>query len=379
MEDKNIQPINNPVQSGSTVKPAAQSEKPAEPTVKTVDTAEKSTDTTLQAKPTGGTLMKTKDLKKSFYIGLPNEAEILKGINIEIEKGDFVIIFGPSGCGKSTLLHTLLGLEPPTSGNIMLEDQDFYSLSDDKRAEYRRHKVGIIYQQPLWISSLNVGQNITFTLKLLNLEESKSDGRVVEVLSLVGMQDWKDYHPKELSSGQQQKVSLARALAVDPVLIVADEPTGNLDTISGKQLIDHFNQFNKKGITIIMVTHDLEYLKFANRVIHMIDGVVVEQYVGKPGESFNREAQGKRGETPENENAGINVRDPKFLTNLKGDHSGKIEQLVDKVDEPKEEPSIPQDKIGVNPKKPIPVNQGDYVEGINHENKKLKMESKNLQ
>jgi len=326
---------------------------------------------------TGGTLMKTSDLRKSFYVGLPNEVEILKGINTEIEKGDFVIIFGPSGCGKSTLLHTLLGLEPPTSGEINLEGQSFYGMKEDDRANYRRHKVGIIYQQPLWISSLDVKGNITFTLKLLNYDQQKIDSRVSEVLSLVGMEDWRDYHPKELSSGQQQKVSLARALAVDPVLIVADEPTGNLDTISGKQLIDQFNEFNKKGITIIMVTHDLEYLKYANKVIHMIDGMVVEQYVGKPGQSFNRDAQGKRGENDVTEKAGINVRDPKFLTGLKGDHDGKIEQLVDKVEAPKDEPSVPSDKLPIGDKKPKPVEQGDFVEGINAQKQKLEQEKGN--
>ncbi len=330
----------------------------------------------LKELPTGGSLMKTADLRKSFYIGLPNEVEILKGINIEIEKGDFVIIFGPSGCGKSTLLHTLLGLEPPTAGDINLEGQSFYGMKEDDRATYRRHKVGIIYQQPLWISSLDIKGNITFTLRLLNYDQQKIDNRVTEVLSLVGMQDWRDYHPKELSSGQQQKVSLARALAVDPVLIVADEPTGNLDTISGQQLIEHFNEFNKKGITIVMVTHDLEYLKYANRVIHMIDGMVVEQYVGKPGQSFNRDAQGKRGESEETETAGINVRDPKFLTGLKGEHDGKIEQLVDKVETPKDAPNLPPDKLGVGEKKPKPVEQGDFVEGINVQKKKLAEENK---
>lgn len=330
----------------------------------------------MKAQPVGGNLMKTKDLRKSFYIGLPNEVEILKGINIQIEKGDFVIIFGPSGCGKSTLLHTLLGLEPPTSGDIDLEGQSFYSMTEDERANYRRHKVGIIYQQPLWISSLNVSGNITFTLKLLNYDDEKIENRVIEVLSLVGMQDWKDYHPKELSSGQQQKVSLARSLAVEPLLIVADEPTGNLDTISGQQLIEHFNEFNKKGITIIMVTHDLEYLKYANKVIHMIDGMVVEQYVGKPGESFNRDAQGKRGAPGSDEHAGINVRDPKFLTGLKGDHDGKIEQIVEKVEDPKEEIAVPADKVGVGDKKAKPVQQGDFVEGINVQKDKLKADDR---
>lgn len=291
-------------------------------------------------KPTGGTLLKTADLKKSFYIGMPNEAQVLKGLNIEIEKGDFVIIFGPSGCGKSTLLHTLLGLEPPTSGTVAVDGKDFYADTEDKRAEYRRHNVGIIYQQPLWISALNVRGNVEFTLKLLDLDEGKINSRVDEVLQTVGMHDWKEYRPQDLSSGQQQKISLARALSIDPILLVADEPTGNLDTISGQQLIEKFTELNKRGITIIMVTHDLEYLKYGNKIIHMIDGMVVEQYVGRPGQSFNKEAQGKKAEAKDGE-GGINIRDTKFLSNLKGEHDGKIVQLVNHIDPPKAENEKP--------------------------------------
>ncbi len=292
-------------------------------------------------KQTGGSLLKTVDLKKSFYIGLPNEVEILKGINLEIERGDFVIIFGPSGCGKSTLLHTLLGLEPPTGGSVVVEGDDFYGSTEDKRATYRRHHVGIIYQQPLWIAALNIAENVQFTLKLLNYDDEKITKRSDEVLSMVGMTEWKNYRPQELSSGQQQKVSLARALSIDPVLIVADEPTGNLDTISGQQLIEHFMEFNRKGITIIMVTHDLEYLKFGNKIIHMIDGMVVEQYVGKPGQGFNKEIMGKKSESKTGE-SGVNVRDPKFLASLKGTHDGKIVQYVTHVDAPKDAPDTPQ-------------------------------------
>lgn len=308
-----------------------------------------------------GHLIKTEGLKKSFYVGLPNEVEILKGINVEIEKGDFVIIFGPSGCGKSTLLHTLLGLEPPTSGSVMLENNDYYAMTEDDRATYRRHHVGIIYQQPLWIASLNVAGNVTFTLKLLDLEDEKINTRVDEVLNLVGMQAWKNSRPQELSSGQQQKISLARALSVDPVVIVADEPTGNLDTISGQQLIEHFMEFNKKGITIIMVTHDLEYLKYGNKIIHMIDGMVIEQYIGKAGQPFNRESQGKKG----GDSKGVNVRDPKFLSSLEGKHDGKIIQLVAKVEEPKQEVTIPPESLELKKGKPVPVTDKDFVEGIN--------------
>lgn len=287
------------------------------------------------SKTTGETLLKTVNVEKSFYVGLPSEVKILKGINFDVNKGDFVIIFGPSGCGKSTLLHTMLGLETPTSGSVLLEGGDFYSLTEDKRATYRRHRVGIIYQQPLWISSLNIEENVIFTLRLLNLEDEQASARVDEVLSTVGMRDWKKYRPQELSSGQQQKVSLARALSINPILIVADEPTGNLDTVSGQQLVEQLTELNKKGITIIMVTHDLEYLKYGNKIVHMIDGMVAEQYIGRPGQSFNRDVQGKKAEAKDGAIT-ANVRDPKFLVGLKGKHEGKILQFVTKVDEPKD-------------------------------------------
>lgn len=303
---------------------------------------------TVQEPNRGENLLKTVNVEKSFYIGTPGEVKILKTINVAVEKGDFVIIFGPSGCGKSTLLHTILGLESPTAGSVLLEGTDFYSLTEDKRATYRRHKVGIIYQQPLWISSLDIGENVIFTLRLLNLDDQQMNTRVDEVLTTVGMQEWKNYRPQELSSGQQQKVSLARALSINPILIVADEPTGNLDTVSGQQLVDHFTELNKKGITIIMVTHDLEYLKYGNKIVHMIDGMVVEQYVGKPGQSFNRNAQGKKAET-EDGTFTANVRDPKFLAGLKGEHDGKILQYVTKVDGPKdvsrEAPLVDNNKV----------------------------------
>lgn len=262
------------------------------------------------------TLIKTVNLIKSFKIGKETEVQILKGIDVTIEKGDFVIIFGPSGCGKSTLLHTLIGLEAPTSGSLLVDGNDFYNQSEDKRAIFRRHHVGIIYQQPLWISSLNVVQNVEFTLNLLNYNSDLIKEKATTALTTVGMNDWMSYKPTELSSGQQQKISLARAISIEPVMLVADEPTGNLDTVSGQELIQNFLKLNKQGVTILMVTHDLEYLKYGNKLIHMIDGKVVEEFKGKPGQSFNIKVQGKKEDLQGTSDAGFNVRDTEFLKKL---------------------------------------------------------------
>lgn len=260
--------------------------------------------------------MKVKEIRKSFKIK-DGEVEVLKNISTTIGRGEFVIIFGPSGCGKSTFLHTLLGLEPPTSGSILVEDKEYYSMTEDERAMYRRYNFGIIYQQPLWITSLNVYDNIAFTLHLLDKNNNEMMKQVLDTLALVGMDHWVNYRPTELSSGQQQKISLARALALDPVLIVADEPTGNLDTVSGQDLINTFCKLNKMGKTIIMVTHDLEYLHYGTHLIHMVDGQIVED-VYLDEENSISQVKGKRGLTGEaTTTADSNVRDPNFLKNMK--------------------------------------------------------------
>ena len=254
-------------------------------------------------------LITIQDLEKSFPVR-EGEVKVLKKINFTINKGEFVIIFGPSGCGKSTLLHCLLGLEEPTSGKVMVEGKDFYQGKEDDRALYRRERVGMIYQQPLWIHALNVFDNVAFPLHLQDQDEAKIKEKVDKVLEIVQMKEKTDYMPTELSSGQQQKISLSRALALDPLLIVADEPTGNLDTVSGQELIDLFRKLATGGKTIIMVTHDLEYLKYGDKLIHMLDGEVVEQ---KAVNGEKLKIRGKRG-LGKGEQA--NVRDREFLARL---------------------------------------------------------------
>jgi putative ABC transport system ATP-binding protein len=201
------------------------------------------------------TLIDLKDIQKTFKVGI-QDVHILKGVSFSVEKGDFIILLGPSGCGKSTLLHILLGLEYPSEGKVIVEGKDFYASGvEDDRSEYRKHNVGMIFQKPNWVQALNVLDNVLFPLTLLDADKVTSVTRANQVLDIVGMVNWSQYRPNELSSGQQQKVSLARSIVTDPDIIVADEPTGNLDFDSVEELRKIMVELKAKVKTIIMVTH----------------------------------------------------------------------------------------------------------------------------
>ena len=272
------------------------------------------------------TIIRVEHLSKSFPVGA-QMVPVLKDVSFTVEPLDFLIIFGPSGCGKSTLLHTLIGLEPPTSGKVIFLGKDLYgekassikspvsrrenkknkipntkhlmpnaNIGEDERSEFRKRHIGMVYQQPNWIRSLTVVENVAFPLLLLGQEREKSLAEAREMLAALEMSLWQDYLPSELSSGQQQRVALARALINSPKVIIADEPTGNLDYESGQELMELLVDLNKKqGHTIIMVTHDLEYLDFATKVIRMLDGRLVAFYEEKDKEKLMAEVKGKRG------------------------------------------------------------------------------------
>lgn len=235
-----------------------------------------------------------KNISKTFSIG-SQTVKVLKEIGFPVEEGDFMIIFGPSGCGKSTLLHTILGLEVPSEGQVMFLDGDLYkNTTEDDRALLRKKYVGMVYQQPNWIKALTVIENVAFPLVLLGVDQYTSQQKAMEVLRQVGMSQWADYIPTELSSGQQQKVTLARALINDPKVIIADEPTGNLDFESGQEMMELLKTFNsQKGKTIIMVTHDLEYLRFARTGVKMLDGKVLGVYGPKDRSKLLKGAEGQ--------------------------------------------------------------------------------------
>jgi len=233
---------------------------------------------------------------KSFQVG-KQQVPVLKDVSLTVNKGDFLVIFGPSGCGKSTLLHVLLGLEKPTKGEIIMDGHKLYTYNEDQIADFRKEHIGMVYQQPHWIKSLTVIENIAFPLTLMQVDEETRLKKALELLKMVKMEEWADYLPSELSSGQQQRISLARALISNPDFIIADEPTGNLDFESGVQLmklLDDINDTTKK--TILMVTHDLEYMKYAKTAVRMLDGQIVETIDDTKSKSFTDHIKSKRGE-----------------------------------------------------------------------------------
>lgn len=217
------------------------------------------------------------DVFKSFKVGV-NMVEIIKGVSFQVKKGEFIVLFGPSGCGKSTVLNILLGLEPPTTGKVIFLNQDLYSLTEDEQAQLRKEEVGMVYQQSNWVRSLNVIDNVCFPLTLRGINRKDREEKGWVALKQVDMDHAAYQISSELSSGQQQRVSLARALISDPSLIVADEPTGNLDSKASSEIMELFKSFNQKGKTVVLVTHDLEYLSYANRSIHMTDGLIIEEF-----------------------------------------------------------------------------------------------------
>ena len=203
-----------------------------------------------------------------------NEVKALDNISFSVNKGEFIAIIGPSGSGKSTLLHILGGVDKPTSGKVFMNDQDIYVQNDEQLAIFRRRQVGLIYQFYNLIPILNVVENMTLPLKLDGRKVNKE--RVNELLELLGLADRKKHLPSQLSGGQQQRVSIGRALINAPVLVLADEPTGNLDSKSSQEIIGLLKHSNKKyGQILIVITHDENIALQADRIIRIADGQIV--------------------------------------------------------------------------------------------------------
>ena len=200
----------------------------------------------------------------------------LDDVSFSIEKGEFVAIVGASGSGKSTLLHIIGGVDRPTSGKVYIDGKDIFKLDDDKLAIFRRRQVGLIYQFYNLIPILNVEENIALPLSLDNRETDKEE--LNEMLKLLGLQNRKKHLPNELSGGQQQRTSIGRALITKPTIILADEPTGNLDSKSSDEIVTLLKKSNKDlKQTIIMITHNMEIAKYADRIIKIEDGKIVEE------------------------------------------------------------------------------------------------------
>ena len=219
-------------------------------------------------------ILRVENLGKVYGKG-ETKVKALDNVSFKVNKGEFVAIVGASGSGKSTLLHLIGGLDKPTSGSVYIEGNDIYKLNDDKLAIFRRRQVGFIYQFYNLLPILNVVENITLPLSLD--KRSISDEKIKEMLKLLGLEKRKNHLPNELSGGEQQRTSIGRALITNPAIILADEPTGNLDSKASEEVIALLMKSNKEyNQTILMITHNMEIAKCADRIIKIADGKIVE-------------------------------------------------------------------------------------------------------
>lgn len=219
-------------------------------------------------------ILKVENLKRVYGTGA-SKVVALDNVSFTVEKGEFVSIVGASGSGKSTLLHLIGGVDRPTSGKVFINDEDIYKLNNDDLAIFRRRQIGLIYQFYNLIPILNVIENISLPLELDGRKPDKND--LNEMLELLGLENRKSHLPSQLSGGEQQRVSIGRALITRPSLILADEPTGNLDSKASEEIVSLLKKTNKKyNQTIIMITHNLEIAKMADRIITIEDGRIVD-------------------------------------------------------------------------------------------------------
>jgi len=221
-------------------------------------------------------LVRLEGLTKVFYTD-EVETHALSGIHLEIRKGEFVAIAGPSGCGKSTLLSILGLLDSPTQGTYTLAGQPVQSLKFSDRARIRNREIGFIFQSFNLIGDLTVFENVELPLTYRTMKASERKTQVAEALERVGMAHRGKHLPSQLSGGQQQRVAVARALVGRPLILLADEPTGNLDSRNGEAVMDLLRELHRGGATVCMVTHDPRFARFADRTMHLFDGRVVEE------------------------------------------------------------------------------------------------------
>lgn len=221
-------------------------------------------------------MLETKALRKSFKNG-PTETEVLKGIDLTIKEGEFVAIVGRSGAGKSTLLYQLSLLDEPTSGDVIVDGHSTHTMSDDEEVVFRLRKFGYVFQDYALLPELTALENVALPLLMQKMSKKSAYAKATAALKKVGLERPIHNLPAQLSGGEQQRVSIARAVAHDPKVLFADEPTANLDRESSKLVMNIFIDLHKEGQTIIMVTHEEEYTKLAQRVIRIDDGKVVSE------------------------------------------------------------------------------------------------------
>jgi putative ABC transport system ATP-binding protein len=218
-------------------------------------------------------VIKIRDITRDFPLG--NEVvKVLKGINLDIEKGDYVALMGPSGSGKSTLMNLLGCLDTPTSGSYFLNGNDVSNMSDDELAEIRNKEIGFVFQTFNLLPRTTALENVALPMVYAGISKSNRKIRAEKVLADVGLADRMDHKPNQLSGGQRQRVAVGRALVNNPSIILADEPTGNLDSVTSLEILMLFDEIHRQGNTVIVVTHEEEVANHAHRVIRLLDGMV---------------------------------------------------------------------------------------------------------
>ncbi|MBU7032834.1 MAG: ABC transporter ATP-binding protein [Theionarchaea archaeon] len=219
-------------------------------------------------------IIKMKDVTKKYALGY-TDVKALRGITLEVTSGDFIAVVGPSGSGKTTLLNIIGCLDKPTTGIILFEGKDNSELNRNQLADIRREKIGFIFQHFNLIPVLNVFENVEFPLIIKKMDKDERRKRVISALERVDLKNKNSRKPFELSGGEQQRVATARALAGSPEIVLADEPTGDLDSITGTMVIQLFKNLNKEGTTFVFSTHDPEIMKHANRIVRLHDGRII--------------------------------------------------------------------------------------------------------
>lgn len=224
-------------------------------------------------------IIEVKNVSHEYILPSGEVSPVLRDVDFSIKHGSFAIIHGPSGSGKSTLINIITGLIKPTKGEILVDGHDVAKLTPDQRAYFRSVKMGLVHQSNYWVKSLSVIENVALPLYLTGMERAAANKRALQMIQSMELEKYVDYHPSVLSGGQQQRISMARALVGDPTLIVADEPTGNLDTRNGDMVMDMLNSIRKShGKTILLVTHEMRYLSLSDQQISILDGKVTDQH-----------------------------------------------------------------------------------------------------
>lgn len=221
-------------------------------------------------------MIKLDNINKEYRMG-EEIVHAVSGVSLEIKEGEFVALVGPSGSGKSTMMHIIGGLDTPTSGRVIVDGQNLSSASDKELSRYRNEKIGFVFQAFNLHPTYTATENVALPLIFSGIGQSNRMKMAAEALDIVGLAERASHRPNQLSGGERQRVSIARALVTQPKILLADEPTGNLDSKNGKHVMELLSQLNKeKGITLIIVTHDMEIAKEAGRIIKMRDGKIVE-------------------------------------------------------------------------------------------------------